>query len=198
MKFLIATIVLFLFPSIARSQVDTISLRGFSHLHFKIVEKDFFIDISQGTKDGAPFPEDNIAIKIFDGNREIAGMFNYSSAYGETNVDIIRASNSEHCLFLLVCNHGRGPSATQKRLKILNFNSGALNEIIEIPITGYAGSGMQWSYKYQCIKLDSGWSIQLKLNKVPEGDPTVLDERYVPKYREIKIDLHNHLQANHK
>lgn len=181
---------------------EMVQMRACTSKSIKVNEGRFEV-VASNPKNDANFPEDVIEVNIIrkDENsgsvEENMGAHYYSSAYGMVSIDIVVSHDGRHCLFLIARNEGRGPSATSLRLGIFNFNDGYLCEILEIPIGGYAGSGMKWEYAYQCVESETGWKIQLKLAEVPEETPKmVFIGPCIPVYKEIRVDIKNSAEVS--
>jgi hypothetical protein len=123
----------------------------------------------------ADFREDWLKLEVRQGTNVIH-THRFISSYGITDGEVVSGPHANY--LLLEFGEGRGTSARTGYLAVFEMLD-RLTEIARIPIAGYAGTDVEWNYKYAVRATSNGIEILLARNvrlfhpdSVPEGLPS--------------------------
>ena len=198
-------ILLSLYPAVGYSiekTITPISVIGCSKIQFPDSDKrpSFILDISNDQKIEDAWPEDYFILRIYDPlNNETLAETHFHSSYGYFNLEVFDITGDGIEEFILIQGDGRGTSARQENIIVLQRSGHNLNQILKEPISNYYGTEYKWWYEHKLLLMDSNKTalrLILKSNTV-DKDCSLCSPSLIPgaKIKEFIYDKNKGVMA---
>jgi hypothetical protein len=142
------------------------------------------------------WPEDYFVLRIYRvaTNATADIEFPFESTYGYFELDLVDLTNDRIEELVLITGRGRGTSVRGELLRVFAIRAKQLKPLLEVPVSGYFGSGCRWWYLHEYPfehrkdrpALERGLLLRLDHDAaadcVPFGSPSLIPSTNVMEY----------------
>ena len=99
------------------------------------------------------FPEDYFVLRSYsDPQRSTPDIeFPFESTYGSFELELMDLTGDHVEEIVLITGQGRGTSVRGELLRVFGVRGSQLKQLLEVPVSGYFGSGCTWWYRHDYV-----------------------------------------------
>lgn len=99
------------------------------------------------------FPEDYFVLRSYrDPQHSTPDIeFPFESTYGSFDLELMDLTGDHVEEIVLITGQGRGTSVRSELLRVLAVRGSELKQLLEVPVSGYFGSGCKWWYRHDYV-----------------------------------------------